>query len=83
MTYSVELTRTAERLQQLSEARLVTQERPFLELLSSMTSRPVPRVAPRAWADQLTVIGREVRAEDQPALVEDLIEFRRSFDLLP
>ena len=83
MTYFAELARTVERLRQLSEARLTGQEQTFLGLLSSMTSRRVPRVAPRAWADQLTVIGREVPLEDQPALATGLIEFRRRFDLLP
>ncbi|MEZ5185317.1 MAG: hypothetical protein R2720_06205 [Candidatus Nanopelagicales bacterium] len=83
MSYEVELARTAERLRQLSEARLRAREQAFAELLSVMTDRPVPRLHPRAWADQMTVIGREVVGQDQPAVSERLITFRRSFDLFP
>ena len=72
-----ELELTAERLRQLSPARLAPFEEAFYALLARWTDRPVPRIAARAWGDQLLVIGREVAGD------EELREFRRGLDLTP
>lgn len=72
-----ELELTVDRLRHLTEARLAPHEEAFYRLLGTMTDRPVPRIAPRAWGDQLLVIGRG-SADDAP-----LREFRRSLDLSP
>lgn len=81
MTYERELERTVERLRQLSDSRLSSHEEQFAALLGNLTDRPVPRLQPWGWADQLLVIGREVPDEDQGAAGAQLIEFRRTFDL--
>lgn len=83
MTYERELERTVERLRQLSQARLLTHEQAFADLLAALTERPVPRLAPRAWGDQLQVIGREVPEVQQGPACGLLVGFRRALDLQP
>lgn len=81
MTYEREIELTAERLRHLSSARLGPAEGRVYRLLGLMTDRPVPRLAPQAWGDQLAVIAREVPEAAQEALVPAVREFRRSLDL--
>ncbi|MEI2643537.1 MAG: hypothetical protein U0R28_09430 [Candidatus Nanopelagicales bacterium] len=76
MTGDLEL--TVERLRQLPDARLAPHEEAFYALLGQLTQRPVPRLAPRAWGDQLWLIGREAGGFD-----EQLRGFRRSLDISP
>lgn len=64
---------TVERLRQLSPSRLAPHEEAFYALLDSLTPRPVPRLAPKAWGDQLWLIGQDADGE----LLRD---FRRSLD---
>lgn len=79
MNYDDELSRTADRLRQLSPARLPAHEQSFAQLLADLAGRPVPRIEPRAWGDQLLVVGRQAPAERMDA--EALRDFRRSLDL--
>ncbi len=83
MTYEQELQRTAERMRTLSEPRLRAQQGRFRALLAAMTERRVPELAPRAWGDQLLVIGRDLGEERGAQVVPALVALRRSFDLLP
>lgn len=83
MTYERELDRTVERLRQLSDARLVPHQQEFAALLARLTDRRVPQVQPRAWGDQLLVIGRDVPAGLQETAGTALVDFRRSLDLQP
>jgi hypothetical protein len=83
MTYAREVELTAERLRHLSPARLLPAEGRLHHLLGLMTDRPVPRLAPQAWGDQLAVIAREVPEAAREALVPVVREFRRSLDLTP
>lgn len=83
MTYDVELRRTVDRLHQLSQARLSPHRDDFQTLLAAMTDRVVPNLKPHAWADQLTVIGRDVEPQRHGEVARMLRQFRRGFDLLP
>ena len=83
MTYERELDRTVERLRQLSQARLAPHQQEFSALLTGLTERRVPQVQPRAWGDQLLVIGREAPQELQEPAEAALVHFRRSLDLHP
>lgn len=83
MTYEQELELTAERMRGLSPPRLQAHEDAFRHTLAMLTDRKVPVVAPRAWGDQLSVIGREVPVQRREGLVSTLVALRRSFDLLP
>lgn len=83
LTYDEELGRTADRLRQLSEVRLSNGEDRVRSVLEAMTERPVPRLEPRAWGDQLVVIGREVPMAERDAFCQVLIDLRRSFDITP
>jgi len=80
MTYLEQLRRTTERLAQLPDARLLAHEGQYQQVLAALTQRPVPRLLPRAWADQLWVIGRDL-ADPSDDLIEMVIELRRCFDL--
>jgi hypothetical protein len=79
----MQVLRTADRLRQLSPERLAPREEDFYALLETMTERRVPRVQVHGWSDQLIVIGNDAPLDRQEALADELIEFRRSFDLLP
>lgn len=81
MSFAREVELTAERLRHLPEPRLLAAEGRFRKVLAALTPRPVPRLAPRAWGDQLLVIAREVPEEKQATLLPVLREFRRSLDL--
>lgn len=81
MTYARELELTADRLRRLPAVRLAGAEAQVYELLESMTVRPVPRLRPLAWGDQLWVIGQEVPDANRDALVGQLRDLRRGFDL--
>lgn len=83
MTYEQELGLTADRMRGLSDSRLQAHEETFRQTLELLTDRPVPYLRPRAWGDQLVVIGREVPAQRKPELVSALVTLRRCFDLLP
>lgn len=83
MPYDVELQRTADRLRQLSPARLLPREREVREVLQAMTDREIPRVDSRAWGDQLLVVGREVPPDLHERIERLLVELRRGFDLMP
>ena len=83
MSYLRELELTAERLRQLPATRLVGGEVRFYALVDRMTQRAVPRLRPVAWGDQLLVIGRDVPRGTAEALVGDVVELRRSFDITP
>lgn len=83
MSYHDELERTADRLRQLSGARLSGQADRFADLLAAMTERSVPRIEPYAWGDQLLVIGQDVDPERAAQLVDRLVAFRRGLDLTP
>lgn len=72
-----ELELTADRLRQLSPGRLAPFEEAFYALLAGWTDRPVPRIGPQAWGDQLLLIGRGVAGD------AELREFRRGLDLSP
>ena len=76
MTWLRELELTADRLRHLPAARLAPHEQDFYTLLAGLTDRPVPRLAARAWGDQLLLIGR-----DAPEAVDAVREFRRSLDM--
>lgn len=78
MTFARELELTADRLRQLSPARLLPQQEAVYSVLDAMTTRVVPRLQPRAWGDQLLLIGREVDSDD---FTEAVRELRRRFDL--
>lgn len=83
MNYRDELQRTADRLRQLSPARLAPREQEFYDLLAHFTDRRVPRISPHAWGDQLSVIGADVGSSAQSELAEMLVGFRRGLDLVP
>jgi hypothetical protein len=83
VTYERELELTAERLRQLPAARLVAGEVRFYGLVDRMTTRRVPRLQPRAWGDQLLLIGGEVPPGPAEDFTGDLVELRRSFDITP
>jgi hypothetical protein len=80
MTYLEQLRRTAERLSQLSDSRLLAHEGQYRQVLAALTPRPVPRVLPRAWSDQLWLVGRDL-PEPSDDVISMLIELRRCFDL--
>jgi hypothetical protein len=82
MDYERELLLTVQRLRGLPDVRLLPAGERFQELLGRMTDRPVPRLRPSAWGDQLWLIGRDVPARDRGALAPQLVELRRSFDLV-
>lgn len=65
----------------LPAVRLDPAEAAFREVLEAMTARVVPRLQPRAWGDQLLVVGREVSEDAQGDLIEALKDLRRGFDL--
>jgi hypothetical protein len=83
MTFEEELDLTADRMRGLSPSRLQAQEEAFRRTLALLTDRPVQHLEPRAWGDQLAVIGREVPAHRRSELVPALVALRRCFDLLP
>jgi hypothetical protein len=83
VSYEIQVQRTADRLRQLSSERLAPRAEDFYALLMTMTDRCVPRVAVHGWADQLVVIGGDAPSARREALVDELIAFRRSFDLVP
>ncbi len=84
MSYLVELDRTAQRLRQLPDSRLLAHEEQYTQVLAMMAQRPVPRIEPRAWGDQLLVVGRQCcPAAGADDWVEPLIALRRCFDLVP
>ena len=94
MNLAAEVERTADRLGTMSEARLVKRAAEVHRVLQRIADagraaagRPqiaVPRLAPRAWADQVVVIGGEAVAamSDTAAepLAEELVRLRRMFD---
>ncbi len=82
MSFLVELDRTAQRLRQLPEPRLLAHEEKYAQVLAAIADRPVPRVEPRAWGDQLLVVGRACPPDRAEAHVGRLIELRRCFDLV-
>ncbi len=83
MNYETQVQRTADRLRHLSPQRLAPRAEEFYALLETMTDRRVPRVAAHGWADQLIVIGGDAPTARRDALSDELIAFRRSFDLVP
>lgn len=83
MNYGREVELTAERLRQLPQVRLEPVGPALYALLSRMTDRPVPRIGPQGWGDQLAVIARDVPAYRQDALVPALRDLRRSLDIVP
>lgn len=83
MSYETELRRTVDRVRQLSDARLSPHRSGFESLITHMTERDVPVLEPRAWADQLWLIGSDVPGSAQPVIEAELTEFRRGLDLVP
>lgn len=83
MKYETQVQRTADRLRHLSRQRLAPRTEDFYALLEAMTDRRVPRVGAHGWADQLIVIGGDAPSDRRDALANELITFRRSFDLGP
>lgn len=81
MTYERELELTADRLRQLSDARLRPQQAAVYAVLAAMTDRAVPVLEPHVWGDQIAVIGREVPEAVRPQVSAQLRELRRRFDL--
>ena len=81
MNYETELGRTADRLRQLTDARLLAHTERFYALLAVLAGREVPQVDPRAWADQLLVVGREVPEPRRAGTAVLLTDFRRGLDL--
>jgi hypothetical protein len=79
--YEVELERTAERVRQLSAARLAPHREEFRALLALMTDRHIPQLQEHGWGDQLLVVGRDVPPAEREVLVAQLTRFRRSLDL--
>lgn len=82
MTYLEQLRLTAERLSQLPDSRLLAHEAQYGQVLEALSDRPVPRVLPRAWADQLWVVGRDL-TDPCDDVIDMLIELRRCFDIVP
>lgn len=81
MTYERELELTADRLRQLPAARLAAAEDEVYALLEAMAARPVPRLRPLAWGDQVWVLGRDVAEGSRDPLIKALRQLRRHFDL--
>ena len=79
MSLAREVELTADRLRQLSDARLAAHAEAVYALLEGMTERDVPRLSPRAWADQLLLISGEVDGGQE--FVEPVRQLRRRFDL--
>lgn len=82
MDYERELSLTVQRLRELPDTRLSPAAERFHDLLGRMTDRPVPRLRPSAWGDQLWLIGQDVSEWDRAALGPQLVALRRSFDLV-